>query len=159
MLASDRRLVGRGRENRREANSARSAEFEQRLVEKVKVPVLLADVHDEGHRRTQPGDVAEILFGADANVDALRAAQTPGVVDEVGLVGDQVFGNVERSRGSDRVSLSVQKSGSLSDSGSAERRAHALLATATQRSSVNDGAMAFMPRNHPPVCWRRRECC
>jgi hypothetical protein len=47
-------------------------ELEQRLVEQLLLEIAAPDVEDDRHRRTQLGDVGEILLGADAEVDGSR---------------------------------------------------------------------------------------
>src|SRR5918998_987712 len=84
------------REQPRHEVGAIRRHLEERLVQEMEVPVLTPDVDDEGHRGTEACDVAEVLLGTDADVDAAGRTKPPDVLDEVGLVRDEVVGDVKR---------------------------------------------------------------
>ena len=87
----------RAREQARDEVGAIGRELEERLVEEEEREVLAADVDDEGNPRPDPGDVAEVLLRADADVGAAAGAQPPDGVGEVRLVRDEVFREGERA--------------------------------------------------------------
>src|SRR5687768_243391 len=61
----------------------------------MKVAVLLPDVDDECQRRPQSRDIAEILFGTHADVDAATRPEYPYQMNEAGLVRDEIVGMLE----------------------------------------------------------------
>ena len=67
-------------------------QLEERLVQKVQVPVLAADVDDKRHRRLDLRDVAEVLFGTDADVDTAARPEQAHHLGEMRLIRHQVVG-------------------------------------------------------------------
>jgi hypothetical protein len=87
----------RTREQARDEVGAVGRDLEERLVEEVEVPVVAADVHDERRRRPEPGDVGEVLFGADADVDAAARPDPPRVLGDARLVRHEIVRQRERA--------------------------------------------------------------
>ena len=78
------------REQPRDEVRAIAGALEQRLVEQVQPPVPGPDVDDERHRGPEPGDEAEVLLGADADVDAAHRPERLHRVDVLRFVGNEV---------------------------------------------------------------------
>jgi hypothetical protein len=103
----------------------------------VKAAVLAPDVDDERRRRAQPGDVGEVLFGADANVDAAARLDQRAFSARRGSF-DTRFESGNGPAGSDSDSLSAQNAPSSSACGSVDRW-HAAVANANEQAAGDDG--------------------
>ena len=111
------------RANRRDTKSARSTDSSKSaLYKKVQVPVLAANVDDKRHRRLDFRDVAEVLFGTDADVDPAARAEQAHHLGEMGLVRHQIVRRAKSPARSDNPSMRVQNSSSVSAAGSRSRR-------------------------------------
>ena len=117
------------------------------LVEQVEVPVLPADVDDERDRGTQLRDVREVLFGADADVDAAARLDPAGVLGDPRLVRHEVVGDREEPAGSDSDSPSARNSASLIAAGSVEGR-HAATASASTHNTKHRVMGSARPLHH-----------